>query len=99
MKFLALMLGVGLLVWSVDLSTDVLLGGHATWMSVAGIGLGGIGWIVAADAFHRRDSAASALVDFEFDRQRREPGDLAGEQAHDTAVVRSDDAAHLARGG
>jgi len=48
MKLLAFLIGAGMLVWSVDLATDRYLGSHLPWTQVAGIALGGIGWIAAS---------------------------------------------------
>jgi hypothetical protein len=48
MRIIALILGVGMLAWSADMCTDLLLGGHQPWSTTAGIALGGIGWIVAS---------------------------------------------------
>jgi len=53
MKFMALLVGAGMLVWALDLSTDLLLGRHEPWFSVLGIALGGVGWLVAAHRWSR----------------------------------------------
>ena len=48
MKLLAFLLGIAMLVWSVDLATDLFLGAHTPWMQIAGIAIGGIGWLSAS---------------------------------------------------
>ena len=69
MRLIALLLGVGMLIWSVDMGTDLFLGSHQSWSTVVGIAVGGLGWIALSRSM-RRAAAKQASHDSMFNLTR-----------------------------
>jgi uncharacterized membrane protein (DUF485 family) len=68
MRFVALVLGVGLLAWAAFLRSPLFHGNVVPWAYVSAIALGGLGWIVAAVVLSFGEVAQGHLQDTTLDK-------------------------------